>query len=108
MTSYLSENEAENLQNGNVLLAKNPDFEIEYLEKYWHIEVGDGSFACIFHALSFGRNIFSTGISLYLQQYIQTCLDETSHHIFQEIILELLINENVKRLQNLSTPTRNY
>ena len=51
MTSYLSENEAENLQNGNVHLAQNPDFEIEYLENHLHIEVGDGSFACIFHAL---------------------------------------------------------
>ena len=28
VTSYLSENEAENLQTGNVHLAQNPDFEI--------------------------------------------------------------------------------
>ena len=34
VTSYLSENEAENLQNGNVHLAQNPDFEIEYLETH--------------------------------------------------------------------------
>ena len=34
VTSYLSENEAENLQNGNVHLAQNLDFEIEYLENH--------------------------------------------------------------------------
>ena len=33
MTSYLSENEAKNLQNGNVHLAQIPDFEMRYLEK---------------------------------------------------------------------------
>ena len=32
MTSYLSENEAENLQNDDVHLAQIPDFEIRYLE----------------------------------------------------------------------------
>ena len=32
MTSYLSENEAENLQNVDVHLAQIPDFEMEYLE----------------------------------------------------------------------------
>ena len=34
MTSYLSENEAENLQNDGVHLAQIPDFELEYLENY--------------------------------------------------------------------------
>ena len=34
MTSYLSENEAENLQNGDVHLAQIPDFEVEYLEPF--------------------------------------------------------------------------
>ena len=34
VTSYLSENEAENLQNGDVHLAKIPDFETEYLENH--------------------------------------------------------------------------
>ena len=48
MTSYLSENEAENLQNGDVHLAQNP-----YFETIWCIEVSDGSFFGIFHALSF-------------------------------------------------------
>ena len=56
MTSYLSENEAENLQNGDVHLVQIPDFEIEYLEN--HFEVGDGSFFCIFRALSFEFNFF--------------------------------------------------
>ena len=58
MTSYLSENEAENLQNGDVHLAQIPDFEMKYLENHWRIEVGDGSFFCIFHALSFKLNFF--------------------------------------------------
>ena len=34
VTSYLSENEAENLQNGDVHLAQIPDFEMEYLENH--------------------------------------------------------------------------
>ena len=34
MTSYLRENEAENLQNGEVHLAKIPDFELGYLENH--------------------------------------------------------------------------
>ena len=33
-TLYLSENEAKNLQNGNVHLAQIPDFEMEYLENH--------------------------------------------------------------------------
>ena len=34
MTSYLIENEAENLQNGDVHLVQIPDFEMEYLENH--------------------------------------------------------------------------
>ena len=34
VTSYLSENEAENLQNGDVHLAQIPDFEMKYLENH--------------------------------------------------------------------------
>ena len=34
VTSYLIENEAENLQNGNVHLAQIPDFEMKYLENH--------------------------------------------------------------------------
>ena len=34
MTSDLSENEAENLQNGYVHLAQIPDFEMEYFESH--------------------------------------------------------------------------
>ena len=34
VTSYLIENEDENLQNGDVHLAQIPDFEIEYLENH--------------------------------------------------------------------------
>ena len=32
VTSYLCENETEDLQNGDVHLAQIPDFEMEYLE----------------------------------------------------------------------------
>ena len=35
MTSYLSENEAKNLQNGDVHIAQIPDFEMEYLENHF-------------------------------------------------------------------------
>ena len=35
VTSYLSENEAKNLQNGVVHIAQIADFEIEYLENHW-------------------------------------------------------------------------
>ena len=34
MTSYLSENEAKNLQNGDINLAQIPDFEMGYLENH--------------------------------------------------------------------------
>ena len=46
MTSYLIENEAENLQNGDVHIAQIPDFEMEWniSRTIWPIEVGDGSF----------------------------------------------------------------
>ena len=52
MTSYLSENEAENLQNGDVHLAQIPDFEMEYLENHLALVF------CIFHALSFELKFF--------------------------------------------------
>ena len=42
VTSYLSGIEAKNLQNGDVYVAQIRDFEMEYLENHWHIEVGDG------------------------------------------------------------------
>ena len=64
MTSYLIENEAENLQNGDVHLAQIPDLEMDISRTIWRIEVGDGSFFCIFHALAFELNFFSTGGSL--------------------------------------------
>ena len=58
VTSYLSETEAENLQNGAVHLAQIPDFEMEYLENHlahwgqWWLAF------CIFRALSFELNFF--------------------------------------------------
>ena len=64
MTSYLSENEAENLQNGDVDLPQIADFEMGYLENHLAHKVSDGSFFCIFHTLSFEINFFSTRVSL--------------------------------------------
>ena len=58
VTSYLSGSEAKNLQNGDVHIAQIRDFEMKYLEIIWRIEVGDGSFFCIFRALSFELNFF--------------------------------------------------
>ena len=57
MTSYLIENEAENLQNGDVHLAQIPDL-YNISRNIWRIEVGDGSFFCIFRALAFELNFF--------------------------------------------------
>ena len=48
MTSYLSENEAKNLQNGYVDRAQIPEFGMEHLENHWRIEVSDGSFLAHF------------------------------------------------------------
>ena len=35
VTSYLTENDAKNLQNGDVHIAQIPGFEMEYLENHW-------------------------------------------------------------------------
>ena len=49
VTSYLSENEAENLQNGDVHLAQIPDVGMEYLEPFGALRsVSDGLFFALF------------------------------------------------------------
>ena len=53
MTSYLPENEAENLQNGNVYLAQFMTLGWDISRAIWCIEVSDGSLYCILHAVSF-------------------------------------------------------
>ena len=59
LTSYLSENEAKNLQNGDVHIAQIPDYLKWNISKtIGRIEVSDGSFFLIFHALSFELNFF--------------------------------------------------
>ena len=58
MTSCLSENEAKNLQNGDAILLKFLTLKWNISRTIWRIEVGDGSFFCIFHALSFELNFF--------------------------------------------------
>ena len=64
--SYLSKNEAENLQNSDVHLAQIPEFEMENLEN--HLGALRSVIArCIaFFTLWFKLNFFSTGISLQL------------------------------------------
>ena len=58
MTSYLFENEAENLQNGNIHLAQIPHFGKGYLENHLgHIEVSDGYFFAV-STLSFELKLF--------------------------------------------------
>ena len=52
MASYLIENEAKNLQSGDVHLAQIANFGMGYLENPWRIEVSDGSFFLPF-SLSF-------------------------------------------------------
>ena len=58
MTSYLSENGAENLQNGDVHLAQIPEFGRNISRTIWRVEVSESSLFCIFHALSFELNFF--------------------------------------------------
>ena len=58
MTSFSSENEARNLQNGDVHLAQIPELKCDISRTIWRIEVSDGSLFRIFHALSFERNLF--------------------------------------------------
>ena len=59
MTSYLSENEAENLQNGAIHLAQIPDFEMDYLEsQFGALRSVMARFFCNSHALSFEPNFF--------------------------------------------------
>ena len=65
VTSYLSENEAKNLQNGDVHVAQIPDFEVGYLENHLaHWGQWQLIFFFIFRAFSFELNFFSTGVSL--------------------------------------------
>ena len=65
MTSYLSENEAKNLQNGDVHLAQILTLKWDILRTIWRIEVRDGSFFfCFFHALSFEQLFFERSFPL--------------------------------------------
>ena len=57
MTSYLRENEAENLQNGYIHLVQIPDCGMGYLENRLRSVMARGLFF-IFHALSFELNLF--------------------------------------------------
>ena len=56
LTSYLSEKEAKNLQNGDVHITQILTLKWDISRTICRIEVGDGSLFCIFHALSFELN----------------------------------------------------
>ena len=58
MKSYFRENEAENLQNGDVHLAQIPDFGMGYLENHLAHSAQRWLIFCVFHALSFDLNLF--------------------------------------------------
>ena len=65
MTSYLRENEAENLQNGDVHLAQNPDFwDGISREPFGTLTSVMARFFHIFHALSVELNLFFDRVSL--------------------------------------------
>ena len=70
VTSYLRGIEAKNLQNGDVHIAQIRDLKWNISRTIWRIEVGDGSFFCIFHALSFELNfLFDRRFPLILQYF---------------------------------------
>ena len=53
MTSYVSENEAENPENGDV-----------HINGIWHIEVSDGSFLAFFTLFHLSLTFSSSSVSL--------------------------------------------
>ena len=64
MTSYLSENEAQTLQNGDVYLAQISNFEMGISRTTWRIEVSEGfsfSFFALFHL---SLTYFLSGVAL--------------------------------------------
>ena len=70
--SYLSKNEAENLQNGNVHLAQIADSEeiplvFDILRTIWPIEVSDGSFFFIFQSSFF--TLFHLSLTFFNQSF---------------------------------------
>ena len=58
IASYLIENEAKNLQMATSILLKFLTLKWNISRTIGRIEVGDGSFYCTFHALSFEPNFF--------------------------------------------------
>ena len=58
VTSYLSENEAKNLQNGDVHIAQIPDLKWNISRIIWRIEVGDGLFFAFFTLFDLSLTFF--------------------------------------------------
>ena len=57
MTLYLGENEAKAYKLAVSILLKFMTLESDISRTIWHVEVIDGSFFCIFHALPFKLNL---------------------------------------------------
>ena len=75
MTSYLRENEAKNLQNGDVHLAQFLTLSWDISRTIWCIEISDGSCFAIFHALSFELNyLFDRSFPLVYSKTVVTQL----------------------------------
>ena len=64
MTSYFSENEAKNLQNGDIHRAQFLTSKLNISRSIWRIEAGDGCFFFHFSRSSFELNFFSSEVSL--------------------------------------------
>ena len=69
MTSYLSENEAENPQNGDVHLTQIRDFEMGYLENHLALRSVMARFFFLFH---FSRSFIFVDRSFPLTQVLHT------------------------------------
>ena len=70
VTSYLSENEAKNLQNGDVHLAQIPSFGWNISRTIWHIVFSDGSFFALFKLLHLSLTFSDRSFPLMLCQSI--------------------------------------
>ena len=91
MTSYLSQNEAKNLQNSDVHIAQIPDLEMEYLRTIWRMEVGDGSFFRIFHALACELNFSRPEVHFKVDGHSHFFLfvflrDQNSQHFNEDLL----------------------
>ena len=64
MTSYFSENEAENLQNGDFLFGQIPDFVLRYLENHGALRSVRAHFFALFALFHLSSTYFLSGVAL--------------------------------------------